>query len=571
MKFSHTGGVAIAAAFALGAGATATLSSHHGANAQADTTHLTVDEAFQRSAQPGVAAATLPTGKPTPAAPIDSNIFVNLARGAVPAVVNISTSKLVRNHPYAQGAPDDMFRRFFEDFLGRQGGGGGFGPGGPHGRYGDDGPEGRGEGEGDENLPHARPFHSRPRPPAAHSISRPLALGTGFVIDASGIILTNNHVVDGADGIKVQFTEDPGEQPTEAKVIGRDALLDVALIQVKTKRPLTALPLGDSDSAQVGEYVLAIGNPFGQGHSASHGILSAKGRINPMSPIGSYLQTDAPINPGNSGGPLVNLRGEVIGINTAIDARAQGIGFAIPVNLVKSILPQLKEKGHVARGYIGAAIGDITPEIAEKLGVPRDTTAPFVSSVVPGGPAEKAGLRPYDVITSIEGHPVHTANELITAVTSEKVGERARLQIIRNGETQTVGVKLGTRPAAGGEGTAENEGEESGAPDAPVEPQSLHSGLQLENLRPQTAQSLGVSPSFKGALVTEVEPGSPAERAGLSRGDIIVEADRKEVSNVKGFYAVVSSAKKSYLLRVRKAGPGGQDVYQIVVLDLKGT
>lgn len=512
---------------------------------------------------PGTSGGALAASASAPAF-VDSNIFVHLAQSAIPAVVNISTSKLIRS-PFAQGAPDDLFRRLFQDFFRGQGG---MGLMIPPGFQGMPGPGGSGEPDDGQGA------DQRSRPPGSSdkAISRPLALGTGFIIDPSGIILTNNHVVRGADEIKVQFTEDPNERPTEAHVIGRDPLLDVALIRVKTHRKLVALPLGDSDSAQVGEYVLAIGNPFGQGHSASHGILSAKGRVNPDSPIGSYLQTDAPINPGNSGGPLVNLRGEVIGINTAIDARAQGIGFAIPIDLVKGVLPQLEQKGSVSRGYIGAAVGPMNPGIAEKLGLPKETQAPFIASVNPGEPAAKAGLEPYDVIEAVDGKPVHSPNELIEAVTALKVGSRARFDVVRNGAHRQVPVLIAARPGEqalaqnGGEGGDEGQGDSLGAGNSRG---SIPTGMRLENLTPETARVLGIPAGLHGVVVSDVEPAGPADRAGLSRGDLIVEVDRKPVADVRAFHAIVNSENRSYLLRIRKAAGRGQDVYVIGVLDLK--
>ena len=331
--------------------------------------------------------------------PQDLNLFVRLAKGAIPSVVNISTVSTVRPTAY-QDDPQDLFRQFF----------------------------------GNQFTPHNR------------APSKAAALGTGFVVDPSGIILTNNHVVAGADEITVQFTENPDEKPTKAKVIGRDPELDIALIRIETPRKLQALPLGDSDALEVGEYVMAVGNPFGNGHSVTHGIVSAKGRNVPGEPLASWLQIDAPINPGNSGGPLLNTKGEVVGINNAIDARAQGIGFAIPINYVKRVLPQLEQHGNVRRGYIGAIIGPLTPEIAEKIAVPKDLRAPFVTQINPGSPAEKAGLQPYDVITAVKDTAVHTPAELVQAITSSNIGQSVALTINRSGQLKTLMIRTQERP-----------------------------------------------------------------------------------------------------------------------------
>lgn len=287
------------------------------------------------------------------------------------------------------------------------------------------------------------------------AIPRSAALGTGFVIDASAwaksgspyLILTNNHVVADADEIKISFTEDPSEKPSPGEVIGRDAELDIAVIKVDVigPRKLTPLPLGDSDKVRVGEYVAAIGNPFGQGHSISHGIVSAKGRLAPELPLATYLQTDAPINPGNSGGPLLNLRGEVVAINNAIDARAQGIGFAIPVNSVKAVLPQLIGKGSVSRGYLGVVVEPLAPELARKLGARDASSGVLIRQVQPRGPADRAGLEAYDIITAVAGRPVATPSELTQGVTANPVGKTVSVTVLREGRPRNVEVKLGNR------------------------------------------------------------------------------------------------------------------------------
>jgi serine protease Do len=305
---------------------------------------------------------------------------------------------------------------------------------------------------------------------------------------------------------------------------------------------------------------MAVGNPFGQGHSVTHGIISAKGRSAPNFPLATYLQTDAPINPGNSGGPLVNLRGEVIGINNAIDARAQGIGFAIPSSAVQKILPQLKTKGTVERGYMGALIGDLTPELAEKLGAPKDLRAPFVTNVTPGEPADKAGIQPYDVILEVNGKKVGSSTELIGAITSVTVGDTAKVKLSRNGKEKTVGVKIAKRP-----GTPD----QNEKPKKQPQKSQIDTGMNLDTLTPEIAGQIGISPKVSGVVVTGIDYGSPADKAGLSRGDVIVEVDRKPVKDLDSFFAVVKE-KKSYLLRVLKSSGGqGQPVYGVSVLDLK--
>jgi len=469
--------------------------------------------------------------------PVDANIFVNLAKKVVPSVVNISTMTTVKT-PFHRGGPDDMFRRFFEDLFRNQ--------------------NGRGRGGGGEEEEDEAPAQPAPRGGAPRAMS----LGTGFLIE-SGLILTNNHVVAEADEIKVSFTEEEDEKPTDGEVVGRDPELDLALIRVKSKRTMTPLPLGDSAALEVGEYVIAVGNPFGQGHSVTHGIISAKGRKAPDFQLARYLQTDAPINPGNSGGPLVNLRGEVIGINNAIDQRAQGIGFAIPINLVKEVLEQLKSKGVVARGYIGVLVNELTPEVAEKMGLSKDMTAPFVTHVYPGEPADKAGLKPYDVIVEFAGKKVRNGGDLVAAVTAVPVNDSASIKVLRGGEKKEFKIKVAQRP-----GTHPKAKQSGGPGKGEKKAPRIETGMDLQDISPEIAQELGLSSKATGAVVVNVEYGGAADKAGLARGDVIVEVDRKAVKDSESFFGIVK-AKKSYLLRVRRLDAQGREAFSVIVLDLK--
>jgi serine protease Do len=489
--------------------------------------------------------------------PAPANIFVNLSKKLVPSVVNISTLTTVkRGSMNSPGSPDDILRKFFGDLFRQY-----QGPGGQGGMPGPGGPGGPGEGDEDDDgvTPPQLPPGVNPK-----NLPKAMSLGTGFIIE-SGLILTNNHVVADADEIKINFTEAQDEKPTDGEVVGRDTELDVALIRVKTKREMVAVSLGDSDSLEVGEYVMAVGNPFGQGHSVTHGIVSAKGRLAPDFPLANYIQTDAPINPGNSGGPLVNLRGEVIGINNAIDQRAVGIGFAIPISLVKKILPQLKTKGTVSRGYIGVYVGEITPEIASKIGVKPDLQAPFVTNVDPG-PAEKAGLKPYDVLTEFNGKRIHTSSELILAVTAIEVGQTVPLKVLRAGSEKTLQITVGQRPGAA-ELAARNKGKDKKKKS--TKPKGPETGMELEDLTPEIARELGMAKSAGGVVVRTTAYGGPADKAGIVQGDVILEVDRKALKDTDQFYSIVKE-KKSYLLRVRRADPQGQEGFSVVVLDLKG-
>jgi len=480
--------------------------------------------------------------------PVDANIFVSLSKKIVPSVVNISTVTTVKgggNGMYP-GNQDDLFRKFFEEFF--------------HNHQGNQGPRGGGGDDDDQSDDQGPP---QGPPPKGGKLPKAMSLGSGFIIDSSGLILTNNHVVVDADEIKIAFTEDPDEKPVDGEVVGRDTELDIALIKVKTKREMQAVPLGDSDALEVGEYVIAVGNPFGQGHSVTHGIISAKGRLAPEFPLTSYIQTDAPINPGNSGGPLVNLKGEVIGINNAIDQRAVGIGFAIPINVVKKILPQLRTKGTVSRGYIGVLVNELTPDVSAQMGVSKDLRAPFVTHVYPGDPADKAGIKTYDIILQFNGKPVHTAAELIAAVTSVNVGDSVPVKVSRNGKDVDLKIKITQRPGA----QQLSEGEKD-KKDKKKEPNHLDTGMTLDDLTPEITHELGMSDKTKGVVISQVGYGSAADRAGLVRGDVILEVNRKPVKDVDAFYSIVKE-KKSYLLRVRRADPQGREAFSVIVLDLK--
>jgi len=453
--------------------------------------------------------------------PLTTHIYADVAQKVVPSVVNISTTMSVKSL-FPRGLPEDFFRRFFGD-LGNPGYGFGF----------------RGDMRG-------------PRVQAT-------ALGSGFIIDSSGIILTNNHVVANATEIRIQFSEEAGEKSVPAKVVGRDPDIDIALLKVTESRKFVPLKLGNSDALRVGDLVMAVGNPFGQGHSATHGIISAKGRANPDLPLSNFLQTDAPINPGNSGGPLVNLRGEVIGINTAIQANAQGIGFAVPSNLVSQVLPQLRATGTVQRGYLGLSVEPLQPDVAAQIRLSNDLQAPIVVHVAPDSPADKAGIKEYDVITEADSAVVHTPGDLTSKISGFKPGDKVTIKIMRDGKPRDVKVTLGKRPAV-----HQQLGENEETPSRPSGEQKL--GMAVQNLDASLARELGVKPS-SGIVVTEVQAGSPAAEAGLTAGDVIVEVNRRPVKDVREFLSLIKSGQQG-LLRVRHPQMG-PDAYSIAVLDLR--
>ncbi|PTL76347.1 peptidase S1 [Vitiosangium sp. GDMCC 1.1324] len=349
-------------------------------------------------------------------------------------------------------------------------------------------------------------------------------LGSGFLIDDKGTVLTNNHVVEGADHVRVKLEDG---RAFDAEVLGRDPLTDVALLHLKgAPNGLPFVALGDSDTTRVGDFLVAIGNPFGLASSVSSGILSARARDIHSGPYDDFLQTDAAINPGNSGGPLFNLKGEVIGMNTAIIRDATGIGFAVPSNLIRSLLPQLEKAGAVRRGWLGLSVQDLTPELGRALGLNVDKGA-IVANVNPGSPGAKAGLHDDDVITEVEGKPITSAGTLTRTVGLLQPDSRVKLHVLREGKPLDVQVTLGTRPALDGE-------PEVTPRDGSAAPAQQRLGLRLME-----------DPEGNGARVAAVEPGSPADRADIPAGALL-----RQVGNHK----VASAAEAADLLRSASSG-----------------
>jgi serine protease Do len=368
-------------------------------------------------------------------------------------------------------------------------------------------------------------------------------LGSGFVIDSAGLILTNYHVVDGADQIEVTVgTPDGPRRTVSAKVIGKAPDFDVALLRTDQKLEVPALALGDSDRMRVGEWVMAIGNPFGLSQSMSVGIISGKHRedMNPSGHQGVYdfLQTDASINPGNSGGPLVDMNGHVIGMNTAISAQGSGIGFAIPASTLSHIFPSLRDKGELSRSWIGVQIQSLTPELAKSYGLPS-TSGALVAEVLPGSPAEKAGIQSGDVLTRFDGKSIESSSTLPVLVSLTDSGKSVNVELWRNGRSQTVSVKLESHgdKQAGAAGNAR----EGGA-----------LGLTLRPFTPGLRQELGVD-ATSGALIAEVAPGSPAARAGLRPGDVVTELAGKPVSDAAQLANALKQLPKGQIARLKIA------------------
>ncbi|MBM4242598.1 MAG: DegQ family serine endoprotease [Deltaproteobacteria bacterium] len=452
--------------------------------------------------------------------------FTVLAEDLSHAVVNISTS-----------SKGDRGGDRGDQGDGNGGGGGGGSPrfhGGPRGQM-PGFPPGGGQGQDPREFwePFERFFGPMPRRRAPER-----SLGSGFIFDPAGYILTNNHVVENANEIKVKLNS--GEEMT-AELVGRDPKTDLAVLKIDAKENLPTIPFGDSEKVKVGEWVMAIGNPFGLEFSVTAGIVSAKGRFIGQGNYDDFLQTDTPINPGNSGGPLLDLNGRVVGINTSIFSRSGGnigIGFAIPINLAKDLIPQMRDKGKVTRGWIGVMIQKVTPDIADSLGLKASRGA-LVADVVKGGPAEEAGIKVGDVIVSFDGRDVRESTELPTLVAREKIGQEVPVVVMRDGTEETVSIKI-----------AEMKDDE----DQVATGESEAFGLAVQNLTPEIAESLGIGIDVQGVLVSGVEPGSPADEAGLRRGDVIVEVNRKPVKDVDGYKKEMKATGegKSVLMLVRR-------------------
>ena len=362
--------------------------------------------------------------------------------------------------------------------------------------------------------------------------------GSGVIISRDGYILTNNHVVEGAKEVSVTLA-DKGE--FKAQIVGRDPKTDLAIVKIDAGENLPAASIGDSDQIKVGDWVLAIGNPFGLGHTVTSGIVSAKGRVIGAGPYDDFIQTDASINPGNSGGPLFNMKGEVIGINTAIIPDGQGIGFAIPVNTAKPLIPQLEANGEVTRGYLGVNIQSITPDLSKALNLEKSKGA-LVAEVVPGGPADKAGIKAGDVIVSFDGKPVHDSHDLPAMVAATAIGREVPITLVRNGKEIKIAAVIAK---------LESDGTRLAETKPPAQGKW---GLQLQDLNPEIARQLGLKDEH-GAVVVGVQPGSPAYRASIQPGDVIMEVNRQTVKSVSDLKEKIARANDSdaLLLLVKNA------------------
>ncbi|HSA59980.1 MAG TPA: DegQ family serine endoprotease [bacterium] len=359
------------------------------------------------------------------------------------------------------------------------------------------------------------------------------SLGSGFIINSEGYIITNNHVVEGADEIQVMVD---GKRKYDGKIVGSDSKTDLAVIKI-TAANLPAATLGDSSQVQVGDWVMAVGNPFGLDHTVTAGIVSAKGRVIGAGPYDDFIQTDASINPGNSGGPLFNLKGEVVGVNTAIVAAGQGIGFAIPINMAKELVPQLISKGRVTRAWLGVGIQDITPELAKSFNLP-DQKGALVSNVFPNSPAEKAGLKSGDVIRSFEGKPIEESHDLPTMVAREPVGKTSAMSVLREGRELSLQVTLGEMDK--GDQVAEGGAKSS----------SAELGLTCRDVTPEEAAQMGLAQDNRGVSIVNVESGSQAEIAGVQIGDVLLSINGQKINGVADYIAASKKVKTGEIVRL---------------------
>lgn len=426
--------------------------------------------------------------------------YAPLVKAVLPSVVNISTSKVVHNRMSSEDMPMDPF---FRQFFGQ-------------------------DGNGQFNTP---------------KDSRENALGSGVIVSPEGYILTNNHVVDGATDIRVTLSD---KREFQGHVVGADSKTDIAVLRIDAKN-LTPITIGDSSKVEVGDVTLAIGDPFGVGETVTSGIISATGRGNlGIEDYEDFIQTDAPINPGNSGGALINDRGELVGINTAIlthGSGSEGIGFAVPSDLARQVMDQILKTGHVTRAYLGIYPQDVTPAMARAFGE-KQTEGIVVGDVSPNSPAQTAGIQRGDIILDVNGKPVTDSNQLRMSVSMMQPGSEVTLKFLRNGDMRDATVKLAEMPTQTAK--ADSNGDQDGS--------KALNGVEVENLNADIAQQLGIAAQTKGVVVTNIDPASQLADSGLQKGDVIQGVNHQPVNNVSEFESAVRKAGDNPLLLVNRGG-----------------
>jgi serine protease Do len=491
---------------------------------------------------PGVQVAPLAPAAPNTPEPGEKvgviTSFAPLVKKMIPAVVSVNVVQDVKvSGMFGQQGGDDGGEGGGDD----NGGGGEVGPGDQGG--GDQGGGGSGGG-GADPFDQLRRYFGQ----GGQREYKQHGLGSGVIVSADGYILTNNHVVGNAEEIHVTLQD---KREFTAKVIGKDAKTDLGLIKIDAKEPLPVAPLGDSNTADVGDWVIAIGNPFNVGMTVTAGIVSAKGRI-----LGGdyddFIQTDASINPGNSGGPLINTRGEVIGINTAIYSRTganNGIGFAIPIDMARNVMDQLKAHGRVIRGWLGVEIQEVTPDLAQSFGLPKPEGA-LVASADKDGPAGKGGIERGDIVLSFNGHPVDDEHELPALVAQTPINQKVPVEVVRNGQHMTLEVTIGER-------------KEPQVASAKTEEPGGNWGMQVGDITPEIAQQFHLE-GTKGVVIQKVAPDSPSADAGLQPGDVVMEINHDKVAAVSDFVAKAKDAQSKKTPALLLVQRGGATLYTVI-------
>jgi len=480
---------------------------------------ISADLGFMRRSSAQTTASVTTAQGPVTSVTIPS--FADIAARANPAVVSITTTEIVKEKPQSGFGDINPFDFFFPD------------PRNPQGR----------------RNPHRSTPNDDDNEVPQH------AGGSGFIISPDGYILTNNHVVEGATKVDVHFGADEngvGGRTMSAKIIGRDPATYIALVMIDAGQTLPYVPLGDSDRIRKGDWAIAIGNPFQLENTLTVGVISAKGRALGFSEetrsFENFIQTDAAINFGNSGGPLLNINGEVVGINTAIrGGGAQGLGFATPINTAKRLLPQLKT-GHVTRSYLGMTIGEVTQDAREAFNLPSNLTGAVVQQVTPGKPADRAGIQHGDVVTEIDGRPIRSNRDLIDYISYLPVGSEVKVTVLRNGQSRTLTARTAERP----DEEALNKSE---ANDNPIEPTRNKLGMSVQDLTPALRQSYNLPDNIRGAIVTDVKAVSAAADAAISEGDVISEVQGRPVASAADFAGAISGFLSGQKVRMYVTTP----------------